>query len=630
MELSAQEVGGIRHRLYAIGLPNSLSSVFTKELEKWVMCSGIEWTIGRLKALKVDLFRRKSHLTPLSWIRKNSSGDVGGIIGALFRYSDKGPKQFFRTVQCLQSYTYFTFDSLSENQKVKFLNAINAPEEEIPLEIISIVKRSAKNTIGHLTIDRSNPVRLVTYRGSDSKKAPVPFQSQTIQQSKDPFLDLELFKTKEGATFYKKYEDLYNPVLLGLKRFRHALNLWYVPVNDPCTPSVYGGEIHFLQEPGGKLRSVASPYRIHQMALNPLGRAIFNIVKDLPWDCTFNQSKAQPYVQEHLQKGLTVHSVDLSSATDYFPLGLQLAALQQIFGNVLDISLFEDISRSQWKSPLGDLRWNKGQPLGLYPSFGAFTLTHGLLLNALNNFSHNNEFFVVGDDVVILKDELYFKYINALKTLGCPYSLDKSLSSSELSEFAGKIITSNEVFPQYKWRKMSDDNFLDLCKNLGKRSRSLLTPRQKFVFDHVCHLIEPLGLNMSYPNSNLADMIYKTLQLLPEGKILGSLVDLIKVVHNRCYELPPRPGLLSFNKGEIDFALATFDEKVVETFRTTIFGRMVEFRKELAELFSDLPEALGLVPRLPPKFVSPSRLSTLERYERMIRDWHDQTLFHRG
>jgi len=159
MALTEQQVGGVRHRLFSIGIPSSLSLPFTVEISKWVQHSGIEWTIKRLKDLKVDLFRRRANLAPISWIRKNSRNDVGGVVGALYRYSDKGPKQFFRAVQSFQAYTYFTFDTLSESQKLKFLNAINAPEVEIPLDIISIVRKSAKNVVGMQKIDRNDPVR---------------------------------------------------------------------------------------------------------------------------------------------------------------------------------------------------------------------------------------------------------------------------------------------------------------------------------------------------------------------------------------------------------------------------------------------------------------------------------------
>jgi len=622
MLLTQHQVGGLRHRLYGIGFPTLLSSGLTTEVSKWVQNSGLEWTIKRLKSLKVDLLRRKSHLPPLTWIRKNPSGDVGGIFGAIFRYGDNGPKQFFCAVQALNLYTYFTFDELSSSQKEKFLKAINAPEEEIPHDIIYLVKKAAQISVGPKRIDRSVPVRMVTYRGSPTKLAPVPFGSRTIKQSQNPFKDLELFNLPSGFSFLQDHRSLYAPVFQGLK-------LTVGPSwNAYVDPKMVGGEVHFLQEPGGKLRSIASPFRVHQMALNPLGRSLFNIVKQLPWDCTFDQSKAQPFIQGALQNGKTVHSVDLSSATDYFPLGIQLEALQQIFGNVPDISLFRDISRSIWKSSIGDLQWKKGQPLGLYPSFASFTLTHGLLLFGLNDYKFANNFFVVGDDVVILNDILYHKYIKTLEVLGCPYSLDKSISSSKLSEFAGKIFTSTEVFPQFKWRKMSDDNFLDLCKNLGARSRTLLTRRQKFVFDRVKHLVEPSGLNQSYPGSNLSDMFYKSLHLLPEGRVIGSLVDLTNQVHTHLYNLDSNDNLTP-DYQEIQNILSSFDEKVVEVFRNTIFREMVERWKHLAEMLSDLPEALGLRPILPPKDFVGNRQSTLERYERMIKGWLDNPISRR-
>jgi len=128
------------------------------------------------------------------------------------------------------------------------------------------------------------------------------------------------------------------------------------------------------------------------LALKPLGDAIYSVVEKLEWDCTFDQSKAIPWIQRSLSVGKTVHSIDLTGATDYFPLGIQLETLIGIFGDLLDIKLLQSIAQLRWKSEMGDIQWKRGQPLGLYPSFGMFTLTHGLLLSFLLGRPYNNEF----------------------------------------------------------------------------------------------------------------------------------------------------------------------------------------------------------------------------------------------
>ena len=106
---------------------------------------------------------------------------------------------------------------------------------------------------------------------------------------------------------------------------------------------------------------------------------------------------------------------------------------------------------------------------------------------------YDHSFFILGDDVVILDDELAHRYLSVMKDLECPISESKSISSSKLAEFGGKIITSNEVIPQYKWRNVSDDSFIDICRNLGRQSMKLLRTRQRRVIERIAPLPECLG-----------------------------------------------------------------------------------------------------------------------------------------
>jgi hypothetical protein len=278
------------------------------------------------------------------------------------------------------------------------------------------------------------------------------------------------------------------------------------------------GKIGLIQEPGYKLRAVANPNRVYQIALKPLGDAIYKAVQQLPWDCTFDQSKAIPVVQQHLQAESRCYCIDLSGATDYFPLSLQLDLLHVLFPNMSDhIDLFQDLSRSSWIMGDTTIKWTKGQPLGLYPSFGSFALTHGMLLYYLNAYTHNNEFYVLGDDVIILKDSLAAKYLEILKLIGCPISEAKSITSRNIAEFAGKIISKDNIEPQLKWRHMSDDNFIDIIKLLGMRAMRLLRPQQRKVVKAIHDIPDFMGGIGFNPNGiPLQDRIEKYLTLFGE------------------------------------------------------------------------------------------------------------------
>lgn len=139
-----------------------------------------------------------------------------------------------------------------------------------------------------------------------------------------------------------------------------------------------------------------------------------------------------------------------------------------------------------------DITWNRGQPLGLYPSFASFALTHGLLLQGLLGKVWDNEFFILGDDVVILDRSLYMKYREVLARLGCPVSESKTLNSTKVAEFRSVVYTIDRMIPQFKWRHISDESFLDLVKNMPY-IYPLLRPKQRTVVRLISGLPESLG-----------------------------------------------------------------------------------------------------------------------------------------
>jgi len=580
---------GARHRLVAIGLPHQWINPLVDLSFKWVRENGTEWTVSRLKAMKLGMIRKMAGLSTqkeFEWVRKNSHGLPYGVFGSIMRWcllaqnEKRAIKRFNIVLQGLNIASLFTNEKVTKSQFQKFIDGVNTSENDnldisFYLEFAQFVKSRFPL---HKVTRGSN--ELLTYRGSPTKWAPSLHSSHRVKQSDQIMAEMSYSAGQFNYEFAWKYNELYAPVTRGIRGPKVRLKI------NP-DKHLYGGEVHFLQEPGLKLRAIASPYRIHQLALKPIGDAIYNIVKGLPWDCTFNQSKAMQWIQKSLSEGKVVHSIDLTGATDYFPLGLQLEALRSIFGDIKDIELIEEISRLRWKSEKGDIQWKRGQPLGLYPSFGMFTLTHGLLLLFLLKKQYDHQFFVVGDDVVILDDDLFRSYTHIMDVMKCPWSPSKSLSSSLLSEFAGKVITKDVVLPVYKWRKMSNDNFLDLCKNLGPKSRVLLTAPQREVFDSVKHLLEPVGLNMSYPGSNLYEMMKKTDEFLRvcEKHVMGSLVDLVRVIHRNSYG-SHTPYALDLQ--EVKDIQETFDEKVLNVFGARCFAAFPDVRWALTNRASSL------------------------------------------
>jgi hypothetical protein len=277
-----------------------------------------------------------------------------------------------------------------------------------------------------------------------------------------------------------------------------------------------GGTVSFIQEAGGKLRAVANPYRWWQSALDPLANSIHDVLRTCPWDCTHNQVLPFKSVQASLKAGDEWFSVDISSATDHFPLEYQMEVLRFVFqGDELAqdmISLFHELSRLPWwyrslDGQVQTIRWQKGQPMGLRPSFGSFALTHGLVLLALNDGKWNEDFWVLGDDVIIRGEKLHRRYRYFLQRHEIPVAEVKTLRG-RYAEFASMIITPSKVIPVYKWRRSTPDNFVDLARLWGPSSLVLFTKRAQKVLKKLANVPDiygglgwgdPLQLNYQVP-----------------------------------------------------------------------------------------------------------------------------------
>lgn len=78
--------------------------------------------------------------------------------------------------------------------------------------------------------------------------------------------------------------------------------------------------------------------------------------------------------------------------------------------------------------------------MGMYSSWPAMALTHHFIVRvaALRaGLSANfNQYFLLGDDLVIYNDDVALKYKELLVTLDMPYSPEKTHTSFDVFEFA--------------------------------------------------------------------------------------------------------------------------------------------------------------------------------------------------
>nr|UPW42080.1 MAG: putative RNA dependent RNA polymerase [Inner Mongolia sediment mitovirus 5] len=210
----------------------------------------------------------------------------------------------------------------------------------------------------------------------------------------------------------------------------------------------YNGALAFIKDPECKLRIIAMLDYTSQLFLKPVHRILFNCLKKIPMDRTFTQNPKNSW-NDNDQK---FWSLDLSSATDRFPIHLQRRLIREIFSDERFASSWANLlTKREFLTPEGQtVMYAVGQPMGAYSSWAAFTLSHHLVVYFCSKLAlkpNFDQYMILGDDIVI-KDDLVSKYyMKVMKELGVELSPAKTHVSFNTYEFAkrwfqdGKEIT---------------------------------------------------------------------------------------------------------------------------------------------------------------------------------------------
>lgn len=370
------------HRLRALGLRQTEVYKLVTTIEKFISNNGEEWTVGRLKDLKTDYIRWRAGQPPAktsSWIARHDDGVPKGIFGSLYR--DCEGRELAKVLYALNLYSELTAKHVTPKQWQKFETSVKAE----PVESFISMKDLAG--FDKLPRRKAASVTISDVPWSDQHRAPCYDGKTRPEKSSLPYQVEWISRTELGLHFVETYhqveDSLPGPILGEVWSKGIARRL----VRDLIPGTV--GKISLIQEAGYKLRAVANPNRVLQVALKPLGDQLYSYLRTREWDCTFNQEAGVKWVQDELKSGKEIHSIDLSDATNNFPLSVQLEILRGLNANEDDLKLFEEVSRSPWDCMGKTIQWTKGQPLGLYPSFAAFAISHGTMLQILGGDKSN-------------------------------------------------------------------------------------------------------------------------------------------------------------------------------------------------------------------------------------------------
>jgi hypothetical protein len=236
------------------------------------------------------------------------------------------------------------------------------------------------------------------------------------------------------------------------------------------TPKGRSARLSLVRDKEAKVRIVAILDYWSQSVLKPLHDSAMSFLKGLRSDCTFNQGSFRAKLAH---KG-PYHSLDLTAATDRFPVWLQVAVLSVLVAaDYADawrrLIIDRDYDVSWVRHTKQTVRYACGQPMGAYSSWAIFSICHHVIVRvaaqrAGKPVSFSN-YVLLGDDIVIGDDLVAQHYRAIMSELGVEISVPKSHVSSDTYEFAKRWIHAGtevtgaplgSLFEAVRTRKVDD------------------------------------------------------------------------------------------------------------------------------------------------------------------------------
>jgi hypothetical protein len=466
-----------------------------------------------LKSLKVDYVRHLAGMEPVGVYAKKNVRINGknyrlpkGPFGRVFELGlrDKRRKVAHQVWQCLLAYTRYRYKSgeVSFAQWKKFSTAVRKePPSKSQLREAQVHVSAGLATLARFPRVLGVPRPIVSFQPREGKNVPL------LNRRTEPERTGLLRQVQQFFTYNRIPEEvapLLEAVVKGTDMVRGKKWLTH---KGGLVPFGYVGNIGLLQEPGLKLRAVANPNRVLQLALEPLGRSLFKWLATLPEDCCFHQETGVRDAQGWLAQGRKVYSFDLSNATDVIPLSQLIGICRAVKVPEAHWMLLYLAATGTWLVPLKSsvresvqLRWKRGTPLGLYPCFALFSIWHHCLVRGIcvSVGALDFPYRILGDDIVIASPEVAEEYQRVMGELGVSISMDKSVESANVAEFAGRVITRGAILHGLKYGDDTLDNsFLEQVKNCGPRVIRFLLPKQRHVAKWLSYAAPPVGFGFN-------------------------------------------------------------------------------------------------------------------------------------
>lgn len=208
------------------------------------------------------------------------------------------------------------------------------------------------------------------------------------------------------------------------------------------------GRLSLVKDKEAKCRIVAILDYWTQSVLKPLHVALFGVLRSLRPDCTFNQGS----FRSKLARSGPYYSFDLSSATDRFPVWLQVGVLAALvtkeYADAWRRLVIDRDYYVTWDRSRAPVRYACGQPMGAYSSWALFSVSHHVIVRVAAKRAGKpvtfSNYVLLGDDIVIGDHDVATQYRAIMAELCVEISDVKSHVSDDTYEFAKRWIHRGE------------------------------------------------------------------------------------------------------------------------------------------------------------------------------------------
>jgi hypothetical protein len=200
-------------------------------------------------------------------------------------------------------------------------------------------------------------------------------------------------------------------------------------------------KLSLVKDKEAKVRIVAILDYWTQPVLLPLHEELMLLLRRQKPDMTFNQGG----FRFQLKQG-PYHSLDLTAATDRFPVSLQEAVLATMISPEYAAAWRRSIvDRDYWyRWMVNGARNATGQPMGAYSSWAMFAVTHHAIVRlAAKRAGYTvrfSNYALLGDDIVIADDKVAEQYRAMLESIGVTVSPMKTHVLKDTYEFAKRWV----------------------------------------------------------------------------------------------------------------------------------------------------------------------------------------------